>query len=209
VPRNPELLVYLLYKNRVTLCPAMPPRAIMFGPCVVPRNGAVRVMPGADGPYQDGRAHTEHTRPESPRRHGTCSAHGCSDAPQRRRSLLAEVFEAYRFTVNVTNGVNGRGGVSLPQVEGLEPEAHGSEDARAGTVELMLGVAVTVAGYVAALLTVWVRERHRKMRIVKVALRLPPGSRYMEYADGVVIEIGWPTTDELPGGKDQHECCSR
>jgi hypothetical protein len=65
VPRNPELLVYLLYKNRVTLCHAMPPRAITYRPDVAPPNNSVRVMPGADGPYHDGRAHTEHTRGES------------------------------------------------------------------------------------------------------------------------------------------------
>src|ERR687896_2702305 len=40
----------------------MPRRAITYRPGVAPRNDAVRVMPGADGPYRDGRAHTEHTR---------------------------------------------------------------------------------------------------------------------------------------------------
>jgi hypothetical protein len=43
----------------------MSPCAITYRPGIVPRNGAVRVMPGADGPYRDGRAHTEHTRPET------------------------------------------------------------------------------------------------------------------------------------------------
>jgi hypothetical protein len=45
VPRNPRLLVYLLYKNRATWCSAMPPRAITYRLDFVPRNAAVHVMP--------------------------------------------------------------------------------------------------------------------------------------------------------------------
>jgi hypothetical protein len=81
VPRNPELLVYLLYKSRVTLCHEMPRRAITYRFGVIPRNDAVRVMPGADGPYRDGRAHTEHTRP-------TVVSSGAASAGRNARGKL-------------------------------------------------------------------------------------------------------------------------
>ena len=71
-------------------------------------------------------------------------------------------------------------------------------------MQLMLGAAVTMAGYVVALLTVWVRERHRQTRMVNVALRLPPGSRYIEHDEGVVIEIG-PPSSEPSDGQGRHE----
>jgi hypothetical protein len=47
--KNPQLLVYLLYKNRVTLCPTMPPRAITYRPGVV-RSPAPFTLPGSAGP---------------------------------------------------------------------------------------------------------------------------------------------------------------
>jgi hypothetical protein len=72
-------------------------------------------------------------------------------------------------------------------------------------VELVLDVAVTIIGYVAALFTVWVQERQRQARLVKVALQLPYGSRCIECGEGVVIEIGSPPADEPSAGQGQHE----
>lgn len=57
-------------------------------------------------------------------------------------------------------------------------------------MELVVIATAPVAGYCAALLTVLTREHHRQRRIANATSQLPPGSRYIENAGGIVVEIG-------------------
>ncbi len=57
-------------------------------------------------------------------------------------------------------------------------------------MEIALGAAVAVATRLVALLIVWIHERHRSARAAEMARCLPPGSRYIEDASRVMIEVG-------------------
>jgi hypothetical protein len=57
-------------------------------------------------------------------------------------------------------------------------------------VDVAFAVTVAVAARLVTLLIVWVHERHRSARAMEMARRLPPGSRYVEGATHVMIEIG-------------------
>jgi hypothetical protein len=68
-------------------------------------------------------------------------------------------------------------------------------------VEETIGAAVAVAGYVATVVVVWVREHHRRRRVLGVVERLSQGSRYIDAAEGVLIEFGSiipSATEDLP-----------
>ncbi|WP_157254796.1 hypothetical protein [Nonomuraea typhae] len=54
---------------------------------------------------------------------------------------------------------------------------------------VVLGAALTVAGYLARLLSAWLRERAIQQRVQTIAA-LPPGSHYSDIRAGVKIQIG-------------------